>query len=120
MKNTYSIEERNRIVDEHLWCIGQVIRRNRALLHAAHLDEDDVRQQLSLRLIRAVAGFDPEKGTLRQHIFAQLQFELLDCKRPYRRLGVTGLPADDSESRIISLEAYLESGADLSTEALVA
>lgn len=27
MKNTYSILERNRIVEEHLWCIDSVMRK---------------------------------------------------------------------------------------------
>lgn len=105
MKNNYSIAERNRIVEEHLWCIDRVIRKNRSLMRAARLDYDDVYQQLSIRLIRAVAGFDPQKGKLKQHIFAQLRFELLNCKRPYRMFGMTGLPADyrgkkSSRSRI--------------------
>ena len=64
MKNTYTIEERNRIVEEHLWCIKAVIKQNRALIEAAHLDRDDVFQDLSIRLIRAVGSYDPDKGTL--------------------------------------------------------
>lgn len=108
MKNNYSVAERNRIVEEHLWCIDRVIYKSRALMHAAHLDYDDVYQQLSIRLIRAVAGFDPEKGRLAQHIFAQLRFELLNCKRPYRLFGVTGLPADYRGGKVISIEDYLE------------
>ena len=35
MKNNYSIAERNRIVEEHLWCIDRVIRKNRSLMRAA-------------------------------------------------------------------------------------
>ena len=42
MKNNYSIAERNRIVEEHLWCIDRVIRKNRSLMRAARLDYDDV------------------------------------------------------------------------------
>ena len=34
MKNTYTIEERNRIVEEQLWCIKAVIKQNRALIDA--------------------------------------------------------------------------------------
>ena len=80
MKNNYSIAQRNAIVEEHLWCINAVIRQKQPLMRAAHLDHDDVYQQLAIRLIHAVAGFDPEKGALKQHIFAQLRFELLSCK----------------------------------------
>lgn len=43
---------------------------------------------------KQIISFDPEKGTLEQHIYAQLQYEMLNCKRPYRLHGVTGLPAN--------------------------
>ena len=95
----------NALVEKYLWCIDTVIRKNRPLMRAARLEYDDVYQQLALRLIRAVAGFDPQKGTLQQHIFAQLRMELLNCKRPYRLHGMTGMPAD-SCGNVISLDAY--------------
>lgn len=109
MKNTYSIAQRNAIVEEYLWCIDSVIRRNWALMQAAHMDYDDVYQQLAIRLIKAVAGFDPDKSALKQHIFAQLQFEFLNCKRPYRLHGMTGLPKDFcSGGVIIAFDAIRE------------
>ncbi len=100
----YSIAERNRIVEEHLPCIDRTIRRNRVLMKAAHLDYDDVYQQLAVRLIRAVSGFDPEKGDLEQHICAQLQYEMLNCKDSCRRYGFTGAPYD-LRGAVISLDA---------------
>ena len=104
MKNNYSVAERNRIVEENLHCIDSIIRRNRVLMEAAHLDYDDVYQQLAVRLIRAVAGFDPEKGNLEQHIYAQLQYEMLNCKDSRRRYGLTGAPYD-LRGAVVSLEA---------------
>ena len=94
MKNNYSIAQRNAIVEKHLWCVNTVIRENRALMQSANLDYDDVYQQLSVRLIYAVAGFDPATGALRQHIFAQLRYELLNCCTPYYRYGMTRLPGN--------------------------
>lgn len=61
MKNNYSIAQRNAIVEANLWCIDSVIRQNRPLMRAARLEYDDVYQQLALRLIKAVAGYDPER-----------------------------------------------------------
>ena len=87
MKNNYSIAQRNAIVEANLWCIDSVIRQNRPLMRAARLEYDDVYQQLALRLIKAVAGYDPEKGRLEQHIFAQLKYELLSCRSAYRLCG---------------------------------
>ena len=42
MKNNYSLAERNRIVEEYLPYVDQVIRRNKALIRAARLEYDDV------------------------------------------------------------------------------
>jgi len=94
MKNNYSIAERNRIVEEHLYCIEKVIYRNRSLMRAAHLEYDDVYQDLAVRLIRCVSNYDPEKGKLEQHIMAQLQYEMLNCKSSLRRYGLTQAPYD--------------------------
>ncbi len=107
MKNNYSIAERNRIVEEHLYCIDKVIRRNRPLMRAAHLDYDDVYQDLAVRLIRCVAGYDPEKGTLEEHIDAQLQYELLNCKDSRRRYGFTHAPYD-LRGAVVSLSAFAD------------
>ena len=84
MNETDAIARRNAIVEEHLPCIVSVMRRNRELIRAARLEWADVYQQLALRLIRAVDSFDPAKGTLRQHIYAQLKYELLSSKTPHR------------------------------------
>lgn len=103
------IDERNAVVMEHLPCIETVMRRNYSLIEAAHLDWDDVYQQLALRLIRAVDTFDPGKGKLRGHIFSQLKYELLNCKRPYRVNGITGMPANYC-GHCYSLDSLIASG----------
>lgn len=108
MKNNYSIAQRNAIVEDHLWCIDSTIQKNRPLMRAARLEYDDVYQQLAIRLIKAVAGYDPDKGNLQQHIFAQLKYELLNCKSAYRLCGVTGAPRDFRKSNIISLDEIPE------------
>lgn len=110
MKNTYSLQERNRIVEEHLWCIECVIQENSNLLRSVRVEYDDLYQQLALRLIEAVSGFDPEKGKLLTHIFAQLRHELLDWPPVLQA----------RKGRTISLEAYLSKERDLEGSALVA
>lgn len=111
MKNEYQVSERNAIVEDHLWCIDSVIRQNYTLIKAARLDLDDVYQTLALRLIRAVAGYNPEKGILRQHIFAQLQYELLSCKSARALYGFTYTPFD-LRGTVVSVEAMEEAGVD--------
>lgn len=111
MKNNYSIAQRNAIVEDHLWCIDSILQKNRPLMRAARLEYDDVYQQLALRLIKAVAEYDPEKGNLQQHIFAQLKYELLNCKSAYRLCGMTGAPKEFRKSHIVSLDALSENSA---------
>ena len=43
-------------------------------------------------------------GCASEDIFAQLHFELLNCKRPYRLHDMTGMPAE-SCGNVISLDA---------------
>ena len=113
MKNNYSLAERNRIVEEYLPYVEWVIRKNRALMKAAKLEYDDVYQQLSLRLVKAVCTYDPDKGELGAHIWAQLHFELMNCKRPLRTCGMTGLPKDYRRGNIVSFESIREVTADV-------
>ncbi len=108
MKNNYSIAERNRIVEENLPMIDKAIRRNYALMKAAHLDYDDVYQQLAIRLIRCVENYDPDKGSLHTHIYFQLQYELLSCKAPYKLTGITGAPSDFRWSSVMSFDTVNE------------
>ena len=104
MNNNYSIAERNKIVEEHLWCIKAVIKQNQGLIRAARLEYDDVYQQLAERLIRAVRTFDPDKGDLLKYVFHQLHYELLDMKTPRALYGITGVPGDFQGCGHVSLE----------------
>lgn len=109
MKNsiTITIHQRNALVEEYLWCIDKIIRKNRLLLELAHLDRDDVYQDLAVRLIRAVAGFDPDKDRLEQHILSQLQYEILNCKSAQRRYGFKDAPYD-LRGAVISMDTLAE------------
>ena len=107
-KNNISYELRNRIVEEHLPCIDTVIRQNWVLIKAARLERDDVYQQLALRLIQCVDTFDPAKGELETHIYAQLKYGLLNCKEVRRLTGITDAPKDFRKGNIISIDAIRE------------
>ena len=90
--------------------MAAVIGKNRALMKAARLDYDDVYQQLALRLIKAVAGYDPDKGPLKQHIYAQLQYELFSCGSPRALCGMTDLPRGYDRKNVISICELQEYG----------
>lgn len=108
MKDNISYELRNRIVEEHLHCIDTVIRQNWTLIRAARLERDDVYQQLALRLIRCVDTYDPAKGRLEQHIYAQLKYELLNCKEVRRLTSITNAPKNFRRGNVISIDAIRE------------
>lgn len=66
-----SIQERNDLVVAYLWCIDCVIHQNYGLIQAAHLDRDDVYQDLAVRLIRAVELYQPRCQKFeRIHLYA--------------------------------------------------
>lgn len=107
MKNTYSIAQRNQLVEAHLWCIDKVIQQNSHLMQKMRLDYDDVYQQLAIRLIMAVSGFDPAKGKLKQHIFAQLGYEFKHCIGTCHVHGITDAPRGIWRN-IVSLDSLME------------
>ena len=94
MKNNYSIVQRNALVEDHLWCINSFMEKNRKLVKATGMEHDDVFQQLALRLIKAVAGYDPDKGALQPHLrsvlirTAQLQVGISSVRYHRRSEGV--------------------------------
>lgn len=108
MKDNISYELRNRVVEEHLHCIDAVIRRNWTLSRAARLERDDVYQQLALRLIHCVDSYNPQKGKLKQHIFARLKYELLNCKESRRLTGISGVPKDFRAESIIHIDVLAQ------------
>ena len=55
LKWTITTQERNALVETHLGCIWWTINKNRRLISAAGLDDEDVFQQLAIR-----PAYDPE------------------------------------------------------------
>ena len=104
MHNNYSIAERNKIVEEHLWCIDTVMKQERKLIASARLDSDDVYQQLAERLIRSVRTFDPGKGELVPYVMEQLRRELRSMDTPLARYGITDAPRSFGAGDQLSLD----------------
>lgn len=103
-------QERNDLVETHLGCIWWTINRNRTLIRTTGLEDEDVFQQLAIRMIRAIENYDPDKGKdLEQHIFAQLQYEVLNCKDAARLYGLKGAPYG-ARDLTVSLDAMIEDG----------
>lgn len=113
LKWSITTQERNALVETHLGCIWWTINKNRRLISAVGLDDEDVFQQLAIRMIRAVENYDPDKGKdLEQHIFAQLQYEILNCKDAAKVYGLKGAPYG-ARGLTVSLDALVESGCQI-------
>lgn len=103
-----SIEQRNQLVEQYLWCIDAVIHQNYALIVAAHLDWQDVYQALAERLIRAIGRYDPAKGrSMKGYICDQLKFELLSCGSARAQYGFTKAPYY-LRNTVVSMEELAE------------
>ena len=91
MKTNNYIAERNRVVEEHLWCIDAVMASNPKAVRRTRMEREDVYQQLALRLVQAVDRFDPSKAELKTHIFSELKAELLSCGMTHGRPAILEL-----------------------------
>lgn len=90
-----SIEQRNALVEQYLWCIDSIMRQNYSLIQAARLDRDDVYQSLAARLIRAVELYDPamKNGrSLVNYIFMSLCYEMRSCSSARAQYGFRDAP----------------------------
>ena len=81
------------LFEKHRGLITSVIRKNRPLLFALRLEDEDVSQQLSITMLSAIRRFDPGRSaSLAAHIRCSLQYEILNIKRRHKPHGVTGIP----------------------------
>ncbi len=88
--NTENLEQ---LYEEHKKLITKTIWRNRALLTALQLEDEDVSQQLAIVMLSAIRRFDPGRSSsLAAHIRCSLQYEILNIKRRHKPHGVTGIP----------------------------
>jgi DNA-directed RNA polymerase specialized sigma24 family protein len=88
MKN----EERNELFLKHQNLIGITIRRNRRLIAALRLETEDVEQELSIRMLKAIDSFNPSRSPIIEaHILSQLQSCVLDIKKRHKPHGMTGI-----------------------------
>ena len=102
------IKERNRIVEGSLSLIDRVMERHGDIMKVAHMDRDDVYQQLAERLVNAVDAYIPAKGDLEGYLEIQLERELFNCAHPRRLYGMTDAPVAFRTNRVVSLDAMRE------------
>ena len=83
---------RNDVFMENEDLILRVIKRNRLLLRALGLDQNDVYQDLAIAALDAIDSFDYRRSeSIRAHIWMKLQYAVLDMKRRNKPYGMTGM-----------------------------
>ncbi len=88
-------EDRNEFFLKHQNLIDITIRRNRRLLAALRLETEDVVQELSIKMLKAINSFDSCRSPIIEaHILKQLQYCVLDLKRRFKPHGMTGVGRD--------------------------
>ena len=88
-----TIEDRNYLFEEKAYLVNVTMNKHRALIRACRMDEDDVYQQLSIRLLNAIAKYDPDKcPNMDAYLTLQLRYELWNMKACSKLTGVAGAP----------------------------
>ena len=111
MKLFNTIEERNAIVEKNLSLIDKAAENHSDIIKTASMDEDDVYQQLAVRLVKAVDAYDESQGELEGYLETQLERELFCCAHPRRLYGLTDAPTALRKNRVVSLDALKETAA---------
>ena len=83
---------RNEIMINHEYMINAVIRRNRTLLKALRIEDDDAYQELYIAMLKALEVYNPMRSeSLAAYIWVKLQFAILDMKKRNKPCGITGI-----------------------------
>lgn len=108
MKNTYSIAERNRIVEAHFWCIDAVLDCNARFLRANRIEREDAYQHLAEQLICLAAALDADARGLSHQILEHLSEALYGCGSAFHLFGITEAPGNLERGSMVSFEAMRE------------
>ena len=86
------VNVRNNLYFDYTDTIRRIMRRNRILLYALRLEKEDVFQELSIVALLAIESFDPSRSDrMEAHVWAKLQYAVLDMKRGQSPGGLTDL-----------------------------
>ena len=102
-------EIRNALFSEKKYLIGVTVKKHWRLIRAARLDEDDVRQELAVRLLEAIERYDPARcRNMDAYLTLQLRYRLLHMRE---RSALYGIPqAPRRNFQVLSLNAPNHAG----------
>ena len=100
-----TITARNAKCEEHFGLIEQVMQRCYRLIRSCRLCPDDVRQDLSIKLLEALDTYDPEVGpTLETYLKLQLGYAVRNMVVPSKLYGVHKAPRE-KPFQVLSLDS---------------
>ena len=77
-----TIEQRNSIFEEYRNLIHFTVRRHKSLREALRMDADDLAQELSISLLKAIEQYDPSRGAKPStYYFKKLRYAVLNLWR---------------------------------------
>ena len=86
---TMSIEDRNYLFEEKVYLVNVTMNKYRGLIRACRMEDEDVYQELSLRLLNAIADYSPAKcPDMDAYLMLQMRCCLLNLKAHSKRAGV--------------------------------
>lgn len=106
---TMTVEDRNYLFEEKEYLVNVTVNKHRRLIRACRMEEDDVYQELSLRLLQALDKYDAGKcPNLDAYLMLQLRYQLWNMSACSKRTGVPGAPKKGFS--LLSLDAPNENG----------
>lgn len=108
-----SREQRDRQFTEKCELIDKVMRRHYRLIQACRMSGEDLRQDLSVRMLKDLERYNPRLcPNLDAYLRQRLGYEVLHLAAPGKRYGIPGAPLDLS-FRVLSLDAKNANGQTL-------
>ncbi len=107
------IKKRNELLEEFMDLPGYIIRDNWPLVAAAHMEVEDLKQELLLRGMQAIETYNPDGGaSLRSHLNIAMQYHLMRLAKAASAKGMTHVPKG-VRITFCSVEAMSENGFEL-------
>jgi hypothetical protein len=104
-----TVEDRNYLFEEKAYLVNVTMNKHYPLIRACRMEEDDVYQQLSLRLVNAIEKYDSALcPNMDAYLMLQLRYELLHMRASSKRTGVVGAP--EKYFTLVSLDAKEAAG----------
>jgi len=105
------VDNAEKQIEEYQNILSGCIARNLPLIMALQLEIEDVKQDLYVRLLKAIGRFDTDRcRSMPMYLKHELQYEILDIRRRHKPHGMVGVPKD-KRLDTISLDHESEDGA---------